>query len=85
MTPAHASDDPAAITPVSPAEFVAGISGTPVIVGLADLVTVHDYARHFDCDDDPSMIRIRRAIENAEQAIRQTSTTGTSDGPPPEC
>jgi hypothetical protein len=69
MNYASASDDPAGITPASPAEFAAGVSGTQVTVSLADLQIVHDYARHFDVDDDPSMERIRKAIDDAERAL----------------
>ena len=83
MQHASASHDPADITPVSPAEFVAGVSGTQVTVSLADLIIVHGYARHFDCDDDPAYIRIRKAIEDAERKIAM-SATGTSDGPAEE-
>jgi hypothetical protein len=70
------------ITPVTPAEFVAGVSGTQVTVLLADLYTVYHYALHYDCDDDPSVDRVRKAIEDAERAV--TSATGTSDGPAEE-
>jgi hypothetical protein len=84
MQYASASDDPAGITPVSPAEFVAGVSGTQVTIALADLEIVYGYARHFDCDDDPAMMRVAQAIKDAEQAVRDTPATGTSDGPAEE-
>lgn len=77
MQNADAGDEPTAyaeivasrVTAVSPAEFTAGVSGTQVTVLLADLWTVYHYARHFDCDDDPSMGRIREAVDAAEAAV----------------
>jgi hypothetical protein len=33
----------------------------PVTVSRADLLTVLGYARHFDVDDDPAMIRVTAA------------------------
>ena len=37
-----------------------------VTVSRADLLTVLDYARHFDIDDDPAMIRVTAAAQGTQ-------------------
>jgi hypothetical protein len=32
-------------------------------ISRADLYAVYEYARHFDVDDDPAMIRVRAALD----------------------
>lgn len=38
-----------------------------VLVGRADLERIHDYARHFDVDEDPAMVRVAAILRTSEQ------------------
>ena len=38
-----------------------------VAVSRADLARVHEYARHFDVDDDPAMVRVAEVLRTSER------------------
>lgn len=42
------------------------VSGA-VAIGREDLERVYDYARHFDVDSDPAMVRVAEVLRTSEQ------------------
>ena len=41
----------------------------PIVVNRPDLQTVYEYARQFDVDDDPAMVRVREALGGCDDTV----------------